>query len=108
VHRAAGRGDRRLRASILFAVTVEIAFLGFLGVFLWNHADPKGDGMEMVGLGAAIMLIFLPFTLPALMIAKDGRHLIAAAALAAFAAVLYFLLWIELLHELGIRSAPWS
>jgi hypothetical protein len=27
---------------------------------------------------------------------------------AAFAAILYFLLWLELLDELGIARAPWS
>ena len=90
----AGPGDRRLRASVLFAVNVEIAFLFFLGVFLWRHANPKGDGMEMVGLGAAFMFIFLPFTLPALVLAKERRHLVAAAVLAAIGAVLYFLLWL--------------
>ena len=106
--RADARGNRGLRASILLAAYVEIAFLFFLGVFLWRHADPKGDGMEMAGLGAAFMLIFLPFTLPAWLLAKRGRHLVAAASLAAFAAILYVLLWLELLEELGIAAAPWS
>jgi hypothetical protein len=85
---AAGPGDRKLRLSVLLAVAAEIAFLVFLTVFLWNHADPKGDGMEMVGVGAAFTLIFLPFTLPALILAKERRHLVVAAVLAGFAAVL--------------------
>jgi len=42
------QGDRRLRASVLSAVAAESLFLVFLTVFLFNHADPKGDGMEMV------------------------------------------------------------
>jgi hypothetical protein len=103
-----GPGSRRLRASVLFAVYAEIAFLVFLGVFLWRHANPKGDGMEMAGLSAAFMLIFLPLTLPAWILAKQGRFLVTAALIAAFAAILYFLLWLELLDELGIASAPWS
>ena len=57
---AAGPGDRRLRASVLFAVAAQSLFLVFLTVFLFNHADPKGDGMEMVVSGAAFMLIFMP------------------------------------------------
>ena len=40
------QGDKRLRASVLFAVAVEIAFLVFLTGFLFAHADPKGDGMR--------------------------------------------------------------
>ena len=106
--RASRPGDRRLRASALFAVSVEVAFLIFLGVFLWRHADPKGDGMELVGLSAAFMFIFLPFTLPAWVLAKQGRYLVVAAALAALAALLYFALWLQLLDELGIAKAPWS
>ncbi len=91
---SAGKGDRHLRASVFFAVAVQCLFLIFLTVFLFNHADPKGDGMEMVGVGAAFIL------------AKEGR-LVAAALLAGLAAFLYFALWFQLLDELGIQPAPW-
>jgi hypothetical protein len=100
--------DKRLKASVLFAVAVESLFILFLTVFLFNHADPKGDGMEMVASSAAFMLIFLPLSLPAYLLAKSGRFLILAALLAGFAAVLYFLFWLEILDELGIQSAPWA
>jgi hypothetical protein len=66
----AGPGDRRLRTSVLLAVAAQSLFLVFLTVFLLNHADPKGDGMEMVASGAAFMLIFLPLSLPAFILAK--------------------------------------
>jgi len=56
----AGPGDRRLRTSVLLAVAAQSLFLT---VFLFNHADPKGDG-------AAFMLIFLPLSLPAFILAK--------------------------------------
>jgi Na+/proline symporter len=105
---AAGPGNRHLRASVLFAVGVEIAFLVFLTVFIWNHADPMGDGMEMVGVSMAVIFIFLPFTLPALLLAKESRYLVLAAMLAGIAAVLYFALWLEMLDELHIQQAPWS
>lgn len=83
-----------MRASVFFAVAVQCLFLIFLTVFLFNHADLKGDGMEMVGVGAAFIL------------AKEGR-LVAAALLAGLAAFLYFALWFQLLDELGIQPAPW-
>lgn len=105
---AAGPGNRRLRASVLFAVAAEIAFLVFLTVFIWNHADPMGDGMEMVGVSMAVIFIFLPFTLPALVLGKESRYLVVAALLAAVAAFLYFALWLEMLDELHIQPAPWS
>jgi hypothetical protein len=58
--------DERLRFSVLLACAIEAAFIVFLTVFLFQHADPDGDCMEMVGVGFAFMLIFLPFTLLAL------------------------------------------
>jgi len=105
---AAGPGDRRLRASVLLAVGAQSLFLVFLTVFLFNHADPKGDGMEMVGRGAAFMFIFLPLSLPAFILAKEGRHLVVPALLAALAAFAYFAIWFQLLDELGVKAAPWS
>ena len=93
---------------MLFAVAVEGLFILFFTVFLFNHADPKGDGMEMVGASAAFMLIFLPLSLPAYLLAKNGRLLIFAAFLAGLAAILYFLFWLEMLDEMGIQTAPWG
>ena len=60
---------------MLFACGVEAAFIVFLAVFLFKQADPLGDGMEMVFVGFAFMLIFLPFTLPALILARNGGGL---------------------------------
>jgi hypothetical protein len=90
---------------VLFACGVEAAFIVFLAVFLFKHADPLGDGMEMVSVGFAFMLIFLPFTLPALILARNGRWLMLAAALAALGAFAYFGLWLEILSELGLPKA---
>jgi ABC-type sugar transport system permease subunit len=98
-------GDKRLRLSVLFACGMEAAFIVFLTVFLFQHADPHGDGMEMAGVGFAFMLIFLPFTLPAFILARSGRWLVLAAGLAALAAVAYFGLWLELVSELGFPNA---
>jgi hypothetical protein len=61
----------------------------FLTVFLFQHADPHGDGMEMAGVAFAFMLIFLPFTLPAFVLARNGRWLVPAAFLAALGAFAY-------------------
>ena len=101
---ADGPGDKKLRLSVLLATGLETAFL----VFLFRHANPMGDGMEMVGAGAAFMFIFLPFTLQALILAKERRYLVVAPFLAGLAAVLYLLLWLEAISKLGIRAAPWD
>ena len=89
-------------------VAAQSLFLVFLTVFLFNHANPKGDGMEMVGVGAAFMFIFLPLSLPAFLLAKESRYLVIAAVLAGLAALAYFTLWLEMLDELHISPAPWS
>jgi hypothetical protein len=93
-----GNADSRLttsRVSVLLACANEAAFIVFLTWFLFQHADPRGDGMEMAGVGFAFMLIFLPFTLPAFIFARHGRWLVLAAGLAALAAVAYFGFWLE-------------
>jgi ABC-type sugar transport system permease subunit len=98
-------GDQRLRLSVLFACGMEAAFIVFLTVFLFQHANPRGDGMEMAGVGFAFMLIFLPLTLPAFILARSGRWLVLAAGLAALAAFAYFGLWLELVSELGLPKS---
>jgi hypothetical protein len=98
-------GDERLRLSVLLACGIEAAFIVFLAVFLFRHADPHGDGMEMAGVGFAFMLIFLPFTLPAFILARHGRWLVVAAGVAALAAVAYFALWLEMVSELGLPKS---
>jgi hypothetical protein len=100
-------GDRRLRWTIFLVVAIELGVIVFLTIFLWNHADPMGDGMEIVGVGAALTLVFLPFSLPAFILAKERRSLVLAASLAGLAALLLFALWFQLLDELGLQTAPW-
>jgi hypothetical protein len=98
-------GDERLRLSILLVCGMEAAFIVFLAVFLFQHADPHGDGMEMAAVGFSFMLIFLPFTLPAFILARHRRWLVAAAGVAALAAVAYFALWLEMVSELGLPKS---
>ena len=98
-------GDERLRLSVLLACAMEAAFIVFLTVFLFRHADQRGDGMEMVGVGFAFMLIFLPFTMPAFILARHGRWLVLAAGLAALAAIAYFAFWLETVSELGLPKS---
>src|SRR5262245_27143578 len=72
---SASLGDRRLRLSVLLVCAMEATFIVFLAILLFQHADPHGDGMEMAGVGFAFMLIFLPLTLPAFILAQNGRWL---------------------------------
>jgi len=98
-------GDERLRLSVLLICAMEAAFIVFLTVFLFRHSNPRGDGMEMVGVGFVFMLIFLPLTMPAFILARHGRWLVLAAGLAALAAVGYFAFWLETVSELGLPKS---
>jgi hypothetical protein len=99
---ALGQGDRRLRASVLSVAAIHCLFLMFLTVFLFNHSNPKGDGMEMVAVGAAFMFIFLPLSLLAFVLAKEGKALVIATILAGVASFAYFAFWLEILDELHL------
>jgi hypothetical protein len=62
--------------------------------------------MELAGASAAFVLLFLAFSLPAVLLAKNGRPLVLAVIFAGLAVILYFAFWFEILDELGIRAAP--
>jgi threonine/homoserine/homoserine lactone efflux protein len=102
MQKALSVGDRRLRLSVLLTCALEAAFIVFFFAFLLKHSNPHGDGMEMVAVGFAFMLIFLPFTLPALILGLSRRWLVLAAVLAAIGALAYFGLWLETVSELGL------
>lgn len=95
-------GHERLRLSVLFACGMEAAFIAFFTIFVFRHSNPHGDGMEMASVGFAFMLIFLPLTLPAFLLARTGRWLVPATVLAALGAFAYFGLWLETLSEMGL------
>src|SRR6476619_6029387 len=98
-------GEKGLGFTGPLAAEMEVSSFVFLPFFLCQHADPRGDGMEMAGVGFAFMLIFLPFTLPAFVLARNGRWLVLAAFLAALGASAYFGLWLEMVSELGLPKA---
>ena len=95
------RGQRQLRLGVLAATALETLFVVYIGVIVVRGADPKGGGMELVAVGAAVM-IYLTLTLPALLIALTGRrHLILAAVLAGLAALAFGSLGAEVLTEMA-------
>jgi hypothetical protein len=105
---ANGPGDRKLRLSVLLATGLATAFLVFLTVFLFRHANPMGDGMEMVGASAAFMFIFRRSLCRRGSLQKKGgtwRLLPFSLVLPPFS---ISFCGSKRLSELGIRSAPWD
>jgi hypothetical protein len=54
---SASLGGRRLRLSVILVCALEAAFIVFLTVFLFQHANPHGDGMEMAGVGFRLLCL---------------------------------------------------
>src|SRR5262249_41751311 len=67
-----------------------------------SNGRRDGDGRRKHRLHVHLSAVHLP----ALILAKERRHLVVAAFLACFAAVLYFALWLEAFDELHIQPAP--
>lgn len=93
------------RIALLLVTTAQIMFIVVLTVFIIRHMNPQGDGMEFVAVSAAIMLLEIPFTIPAFILAVKGRALGVAACLAGFATFAYVLFWIQVYAEMTAKSA---
>ena len=94
-----------LRGVLLALTTAQMLFIVVLTVFIIRHMNPLGDGMEFVAVSAAIMLLEIPFTIPAFILAVRGKALGVAACLAGFATFAYVIFWIQVYAEMTVSSA---
>jgi hypothetical protein len=94
-----------LRTALLVLTAAQMMFIVLLTVFIIRHMNPQGDGMEFVAVSAAIMLLEIPFTIPAFILAVKGRALGVAAGLAGFATFAYVIFWIQVYAEMTANAA---
>ena len=94
-----------LRIGLLLLTAAQMMFIVVLTVFIIRHMNPLGDGMEFVVVSAAIMLLEIPFTIPAFILALKGKALGVAACLAGFATFAYVIFWIQVYAEMTAKSA---
>jgi hypothetical protein len=82
----------RLRIAVLVGAAAET--LIWLGIWIYTarKANPTGDGMEWIAVWLATV-VFVPFTLPALILGLIGRWLVFAAVLVAGVAIAYLYAW---------------
>jgi hypothetical protein len=95
---------RRLRPAVLIVCAIQTVVWALemnTQVRLWN--SPSADGLQIIG-GVARTAAFLPFTLPALLLALAGRGLIAAAILAGIATVLFLIPDLALTLGFGVLA----
>jgi hypothetical protein len=94
-----------LRLALLTLTVAQMLFIVALTVFIIRHMNPQGDGMEFVAVSAAIMLLEIPFTIPAFILAVRGKALWVSAGLAGFATLAYALFWMQVTAELTAKAA---
>ncbi len=94
-----------LRLVLLLLTAGQMLFIVFLTVFTARHVNPRGDGMEFVAVSAAIMLLEIPFTIPAFILAVRGKALGVAACLAGFASFAYVIFWIQVYAEMTAKAS---
>ena len=94
-----------LRVVLLCLTVAQMMFIVFVTVFVIRHLTPQGDGMEFVAVSAAIMLLEIPFTIPAFILAVRGKGLGIAVCLAGFATFAYVIFWFQVYAEITAKSA---
>jgi len=86
------------RIFVLAVAAGQMLFLLYTWIYIPAHANPMGDGMELVAL-MPLTLIFLIFVLPPLIMGIGGRGLRVGVVLLLIGAAANFLLWGEILRE---------
>jgi hypothetical protein len=91
---------RDLRMAALTVAAAEAVFWVYSIIYVIRHANPMGDGMELVAI-MPLSVLFGALTLPALLLARGGRWIKTSVAFALASGVANFLLWQEILYELS-------
>ncbi len=89
---------QRLRGWVLAGAVAQVLVWLFIGIYIGHSANPKGDGMEWVGMVPAT-LVLLAFGVPTAMLGASGRLLAFGALLAGSGVVVNLLLLMELARE---------
>jgi hypothetical protein len=93
-----------VRLLLLVVTTLQMAFIVVLTVFIIRGVSHFGDGKEYIAVSIAIMLLEIPFTIPAFILAFRGKALGIAACLAGFATFAYVIFWVQLYAEVTTRG----
>jgi hypothetical protein len=89
-----------LRAVILTVAVGTAAFWVYAIYYLIANTNPTGGGMELVAI-VPLTVVFAALKLPALLLARKGRHLIWAGGLVAASILANFFLWQQILIDLA-------
>jgi hypothetical protein len=102
---SASTRTKMLRAAIYACVVVQVLIYLYLFVYIGQHSNPKGDGMEWVAIvpGGAVLAVG---ALPAWML-RERNRLLPLALIAACAGILLNLAFLyEIAREFAESAAP--
>jgi len=91
---------RAARWTIMALAAAQTLFWIYAIYHIVSHANPKGDGFELVAI-MPMSFIFFGLALPAWMLAREGRKVGIAAILCLAGLLANALLWAEILSELA-------
>jgi hypothetical protein len=89
-----------IRATVILVAGAQTVFWLYTWYYILGHANPKGDGMELMAT-MPMTMIFLVLVAPALVLGLAGRALRTALVLLLIALVLNFFIWSEVVKELA-------
>ena len=89
-----------LRVAVFIVAGVQALLPLGLIVFIARHADPRGDGMEWVGVFPALILAAL-FAIPPLIWSVHNRRLTLGLLVAIAGALVNLIFYMEVASELG-------
>jgi hypothetical protein len=93
------------RWTILALACAQTLFWVYTIYYVISHADPKGDGMEIVAIGP-MSIIFFALVLPALLKSRRGHSLGAAAILCLLGLAANLIVWGQILSEFAQPATP--
>jgi hypothetical protein len=89
-------GREGVRRTALIVGVVQVAFWTWL--YIAQHSNPKGDGMEWVAMGPATAILIM-FVWPALQFSRKNELLLLSLLLASLAAFMNVALFVEIARE---------
>jgi hypothetical protein len=92
--------EQWLRAFVLVVGAAGAPIIAALAWYISVHADPKAGGMEFGAIPAAIGLIFLPLSVPALILGGINRLLSIGAFFAVLSIIAYGWYWVQVTEHL--------
>lgn len=93
-----------LRLLLLVVTALQMILVILVTVLIVSDMNAHGDGKEYAAVALAILLLEIPFTIPAFILAFRDKALGIAACMAGFATFAYVIFCVQLYAEVTTRG----